>query len=440
MKILFYASYPTLTVGYAKVGNVISNYLATLPNDIVSEIYYFGISKFKGNHTCDNRKIHPRIKMIDVLEEELKIGSSEVYGVDIIEEWLNKIKPDVFIIYNDIVVTCRLFNSLLNFRKENKDTTKFVCYIDLVYPYEKLEQIEHMDRNSDMIITFSEYWKKNLVEMGVSENKIRILHHGITDNYLFPIEKSEARKMIDKSGEVVREDDFLILNTNRNSYRKATDITIASFIHFLKSTGMNPRVKLYLNCFLLSESGYDIVSVIKTECIKQKVSFEDIFKGNHIITSSDSPGSLPDERVNALYNASDVGINTCLGEGFGLCNVEHAFLKRPQIVPEVGAFIDIFKGKPFCKTVKPVCELSVSTNLDAHNGYISICTKESYAEALEFYFKNKYTVGSNSDNDKEGEAANAYISETFNWEKILKTELLPCILELKKSLSQFSSQ
>lgn len=438
MKILFYASYPTLTVGYAKIGNILSNYLASLPREIVSEVYYFGISKFKDNPTCEERPIHPRIKFIDVLDEELKIGSSEIYGVDIIDEWIRKIKPDVFIIYNDIIVTCRLLNSLLKFRQENKDKTKFICYIDLVYPYEKLEYIHHMDRNCDMILVFSDCWKRNLVEMGVNENKIKILNHGITENnYIFEMDKTKARRILDVTGKVISDDDFLILNTNRNSYRKAIDVTIASFILFLKVNNMNPKIKLYLNCALDSTNGYDIINVIKTECIREGISYDSLIQNNHILTSSRVPGSISDEMVNVLYNASDVGINTCVGEGFGLCNVEHAFLKRPQIVPNVGAFEDIFKKNSLFKLVEPVCSIAVSNHTDCHVGYISLCKKEDYVSILELYFREhcKKTNFLNEISNK----AHLYIKRNYNWDKILSEQFLPIVKELKDEINTFSS-
>ena len=34
MKILFYASYPTLTIGYSRIANVLTNYLAEQGHDI----------------------------------------------------------------------------------------------------------------------------------------------------------------------------------------------------------------------------------------------------------------------------------------------------------------------------------------------------------------------------------------------------------------------
>ena len=44
-----------------------------------------------------------------------------------------------------------------------------------------------------------------------------------------------------------------------------------------------------------------------------------------------------------MYNVGDIGINTCDGEGFGLCNFEQAGVGVPQIVPKVGGFLDFMQ-------------------------------------------------------------------------------------------------
>ena len=61
MKILFFASYPNLAIGYSRIANILSNYLAENDN----KVYYIGISNF-GVNICD-RYIHKNIILIDEL-------------------------------------------------------------------------------------------------------------------------------------------------------------------------------------------------------------------------------------------------------------------------------------------------------------------------------------------------------------------------------------
>ena len=46
--------------------------------------------------------------------------------------------------------------------------------------------------------------------------------------------------------------------------------------------------------------------------------------------------------INYIYNFCDVGLNSGLGEGFGLPNAEHASLGKPQIVPDHSALSELY--------------------------------------------------------------------------------------------------
>ena len=179
MIILFFASYPTLPIGYARIGNILSNYLAEQNHTV----YYLGISNFNVNNV--DRYIHPNIKMIDALVEEKKNNSNELYGVNVICDLIDKIKPDFLFLYNDIIVISRIFN---NFIEKNITVNfKIFTYLDLVYEYEKIELVNHVNHFSDLIIVFSDCWKNNLINMGVNEKKIDVLPHGFDTNIFFPL-------------------------------------------------------------------------------------------------------------------------------------------------------------------------------------------------------------------------------------------------------------
>lgn len=402
MKILLYATYPTQGIGYAKIANMISNHLAA-EKDI--ELYYFGIHNYV-HQAIKERFVHPNIKFIDCIAEEAKAGFETDYGMKIIEKVLLDLKPDIFLIYNDIVVTCRLFNTLLNYRANYKHVTKFVTYIDLVYPFEKVEFINHLDRNTDLIFVFSDFWKKNLMDMGVAKNKIKVCYHGINKDLVKVEDKEKCRKFFN-----LEEDDFVLLNINRNSYRKAWDITLGAFIKFLIKENMNPKIKLFINCAMESRAGYDILSVIRCECIKQKVSFDEVKE--HILRARNNMGHISDTEINMLYNAADVGINTCVGEGFGLCNTEHASVGKAQIISSVCAFKDIFTPE-YAYMVEPRVTYYATNLLDAHNGDISICSQDDFAEAMSFYFHNRDKM------EEHGKKAAEIINSRYDWTPILK--------------------
>jgi glycosyltransferase involved in cell wall biosynthesis len=397
LKILFAASYPNQPIGYSKIANILSNFLVSQGVDL----YYFGFSNYAD--TVINRFIDPRIKFIDVIAEEAALNSDELYGVNIIEREMNRIQPDILFIYNDIVVTCRLMNALINYRKENRDKYKTFVYLDLVYDYEKPLFVNHINNNCDHIFVFTDYWKKNLIDMNISASKITILYHGCKPPS--DINKLDARAKLG-----LAPTDFIILNTNRNSYRKAWDITIRAFLLFLKKNFMNPIIKLYINCYINVKNGYDILSIIETECIRLKLDFKRVTH-NHILQPAHSLGKLEDSMIPVIYSAADIGINTCIGEGFGLCNAEQAVYGIPQIVSSVGGLKDVFKDKCIC--VEPVTQLLASNALDEHNGYMNICRAEDFAEAFDIYYKDP------DRRREDGEKIRDHINVKYNWDRIL---------------------
>jgi hypothetical protein len=65
------------------------------------------------------------------------------------------------------------------------------------------------------------------------------------------------------------------------------------------------------------------------------------YESNMVIGSK----PLSDTDIYNIYNASDVGLNSCDGEGFGLCNYEHASLGKPQILSKTGGLVDFFNDE-----------------------------------------------------------------------------------------------
>lgn len=109
---------------------------------------------------------------------------------------------------------------------------------------------------------------------------------------------------------------------------------------------------------------------------------------NHIYTNPSYDNSYNDETLNLLYNASDIGINTCSGEGFGLCNLEHGGIGRPQIISNVGALGDIFTND-YATLIHPVAEYYITNRIDFHGGYLKICNASDFTNALIKYFDNR---------------------------------------------------
>jgi D-inositol-3-phosphate glycosyltransferase len=395
MRIVFYGSSPYQAIGYSKIAHTIVNCLREK-----AEVIYLATGGT--THDIPDRAALP-IKLVDVAAESARRGFADPYGADWIAQELQTWSPDLFFIYNDIIVTCRIFNALLKYRARNP-RMRCVSYLDIVYPYERLDMLRHVDRNTQRIFVFSEAWRRHLCEdIGISADKVRVFPHGYTETPLVPIEF--ARSMWN-----LRDDDFVFLNSNRNTYRKAQDILIAGFLQFLKAESMNARIKLMLHCQLTSPTGYGILNLIETECMRLGLPYKQVID-QHIVTTGDR--ILSDTQINLLYRACDVGINTCMGEGFGLCNLEHACMGKPQIVSRVGAFGDIF-GSGGAILIDPVARIRVPTILDEHTGDLEICSPEAFADAMSIYFHDEVR------RRDDGEAG-LRLRERYAWGPILNT-------------------
>ena len=85
--------------------------------------------------------------------------------------------------------------------------------------------------------------------------------------------------------------------------------------------------------------------------------------------------NLPTSKLNLIYNACDVGVNTSTGEGWGLISFEHAATGAPQIVPRHSACAEIWDGA--AEFLSPVRTVS---NGIIEGGEIAV---EDLAESLE---------------------------------------------------------
>jgi len=123
---------------------------------------------------------------------------------------------------------------------------------------------------------------------------------------------------------------------------------------------------------------------------------------------------MSDEMLNYLYNACDVGINTCCGEGFGLCNLEHGSLGKPQIISNLGGLSDIFSND-YSTLINPITEIYVSNLLDFHGGYLEICSTDDYTNGMIKYYDNPPLL------ENHGNLARKILTKKYNWINILES-------------------
>jgi glycosyltransferase involved in cell wall biosynthesis len=415
-KILFVGTYPNVGIGYSKVTHFLTTCLAEHES---VELVHFGFSNFPGCATV-NRKNHPKIKYIDVYaEEHAKYPNNpDTYGTNIFIETLINENPNIVFLYNDIIVVSRLLNKVLEFRKNNIQAFQIYTHLDLVYDCERPEYLRHVFNLSDKVILFTDYWKTHLCNMGFPEHKMSLLYLAVEGTKFSKLDTIQSKRALD-----LPDNSFIVLNANRNSYRKAIDLTIRSFLIFLKQQQMDPRLFLLLHMQLDSGYGYNIVNVIESECLMLGLNFNEIIN-NRILRLKNNP--IEDETMNVLYNACDVGINTCIGEGFGLCNAEHSLVGKPQVVSSVGGLKDIFKDT--VALVEPATCYHIANHVDAHNGIVYVCNSEDVVKKLTDIFNNYQNYSKHFENVSSvltkrysSEAVRKQLYDIFDLKMIRKT-------------------
>ena len=253
-----------------------------------------------------------------------------------------------------------------------------------------------------------DFLSKKEDKISVLNEKISVFPHGIDTQKFTKMDKKAAKVSIG-----LQPNDFVVFNNNRNSYRKLWDITMKAFVRFWKLSDCRPDVKLLINCRMDISDGYNFHDIIHAACINEGVDFEKISNNNIILLSSTAGGVVHDSVINSAYNASDIGLNTCGGEGFGLCNAEAGFLGVPQIVTRTGGLADIF-GKFENMLVDPKVYMTLTSGIDFHNGELAISSYKDFADKMYFYYKNRDIM------QVDGKNLEQHIRSTYDWDTLLE--------------------
>ena len=268
------------------------------------------------------------------LQEEYKMYPSSnrhqtaPFGEQRIREIVEREQPDVVFTINDMWIINEQYRQIQDLHKQGK--FKFVGYAPMD-SYGWIGCLDETANDWDAIISYTEFGAHEFVKGGIYK-PIAVIPHGVTPGQFYPVDRNECRRKLG-----LKEDIFIVFNGNRNQFRKRQDITIKAFAKFAVN---KPEAQLYLHMGL-KDQGWDLMGVFAREM--SKVGLDP--NGRIIMTTqSDGPPNVSVEMLNTIYNACDVGVNTCKGEGWGLVNFEHAACGVPQVVPDHTSCKEIFEG------------------------------------------------------------------------------------------------
>ena len=310
------------------------------------------------------------------------------FGYQQLPDFIRRKEPDVVMIYNDLSVVSRFLEEI---RKSGIPRTfKLWIYCDQVYNTQMQPFLDILNRDADLVFTFSNGWKKCLKDQGITR-PMDVITHGFDKDKFFPIPRELARKQMNLPMER-----FIILNLNRNQPRKRYDILMMAFVELLVKYPTKP-IYLFCVCDKGEKGGWDLFGLFKRELALRKVPVEH-YADRLMVSSVDMV--FRDEDINMFYNAANVGINTADGEGWGLCNFEQMGVGIPQVVPDIGGF------KEFCTTnnsslVKPKVRYHLPMVYCPVGGEAFACDPHDVCLAIEDYLLNSTKMEEHGKNARE---------------------------------------
>lgn len=256
------------------------------------------------------------------------------YGENRVCELLGGRDYDVLFILNDAWI----INKYLQAIKESvtdKPLPKIVVY----FPVDSAGHDPEWYSNFDIVtkaVTYTEFGRWVVKDANPTLN-VSIIPHGVDTSVFYKLgeDKAAAKEAFfapyKEKLKTPVDDLFIVLNANRNQPRKKLDVTMLGFAKFAVNKPKN--VKIYMHCGIVDSS-------INVDKLATRYNIAD-----RLIVSSAKRGvqTVPDWRLNEIYNVCDVGINTSMGEGWGLTNVEHAVTGAAQIVPKHSACRELFE-------------------------------------------------------------------------------------------------
>ena len=379
-KLLYIGTHPSQTNGYSKV---VYNHLCEFSKNKDIYVVCYGI-QYTNKGDENQRKIISSNIYIHTASAE-----QNGFAFDELKNFVHICTPDIIFIYNDPYVCYQYLKQI-----ETYKCKKFV-YLDLVYKNMNASLIDYIKQQTDSIFVFDQKIK----EAYEFENCL-VLHHGNMYIGKNKITKDEACNALNIDSKYI-----YVLNLNRNTPRKRYDVYIKSVVAFYKKYNLL-YVRFILACQV--KGSFDLLEIFANECKKQSINlnFTEVF----VIV--ENPQQLGEGQIELLYAASDVGINTCDGEGWGLCNFEHMAFGAPQIVPAHDCF-KIYCNEENSIMLTPRWSYYVDNSRDANGGEGFVVDYEDVVVALHKYCSNdelRCDHGNTACNDVSG----------FSWNVVMQ--------------------
>lgn len=328
MRVVLVSTHVDQVTGYSKVAYNLIRQIATLQPAV--KLFHYGFQRHAARASI--RKPPAGVVIYDASANEEP--RAEGFNYTGLADYLETVNPQLVIFYNDPLVIARFLHAL-NYKKGVSPYAVWT-YIDQLYPGIAQDLMDAIDTASDHVYTFTEKWMnvyKSYFPSGCKA-KVKVLGHAADPDVFKPL----SHRASIRSDLKIPDDAIVFFNCNRNSERKRLDLTIQGFVGLLAK---NPKAPYYLliatGTDLRTGAHYDLRRIFLSEVIQAGLDLADV-ADRLLVVDTAGQTVYTDEAINRLYNATDIGINTSDGEGFGLCQLEHLQTGAPQIVTSVGSY------------------------------------------------------------------------------------------------------
>ncbi len=367
------------------------------------DIHYIGIGHKAPMHK-DGITFHP-----------CNLKGGDLWGVFQGKAFIKAHRPDLVFLLNDYW----LLETYMRQADVYTAHSKLVVYTPLDGTIFKPASIKHL-KPIDRIVVYNEFGRKELIQTATTLQQddptfrlppISIIPHGVNTDLFHPLSGDVANHFQGEGRRQARQaafpdqpdwhnDAFIVLNANQAQPRKRIDLTIEGFARFAQ--GKPDNVKLYLHHAILRDDIHaELMDLAHTHGIVDRLKLTPVVEK--------SKRGVSDETLNLIYNACDVGLNTSLGEGWGLIAFEHGATGAAQIMPKHSACAELWPGAAeLVETVETIQMGSLPLEMAA-------VSPEGVANALERLYQDRTCL--------QSQATAAYELATqpqFCWSNIAK--------------------
>jgi D-inositol-3-phosphate glycosyltransferase len=272
------------------------------------------------------------------------------YGREQLPGLLRELKPDVVLVHHDASLYPVHAAALDAYRAARPDA-RVVVYCPTDWPNLPAPIPRALvGVGVDELVLYTHWGRRAMSrafrDLGLAVRGMSVIPHGVDRERFAPLvpgdlaaSRALARRKL-FGARAGLEDAFVVLNANRNTRRKRIDLSLRGFALFARE---RPGARLYLHMGMVDQ-GCDVRALAEKLGIADKL-LTTLHGGRR--------PSVPDEHLNLVYNACDVGLSTSAAEGFGLVALEHAAAGAAQVMPDHTAFRELWRDRALLVRARP---------------------------------------------------------------------------------------